>query len=407
MTIREARGQAQMPISTRRPFAALSAVKRPLQPYSVANMLDHILVTGGTGFIGGAVLAQLIDTEHWAKTLVMVRGKDPADARSRIVRSIGRFHPGRDINALVDDRQIICAGLEDAAHLTSDPRVRRVTHVIHSAAVTAFSDHPRIRATNVDASLAFVQTLTETARIERFVNVGTAWCVGIDADALVQEDGEQGSDNHIVPYTASKIEFERSVRKLHPGMPFVSARPSIVIGHSRLGTAPSGSIYWVFRSAQILGQSACSLDERIDIVPVDWVANALIHLMLKRDVWFDTYQLSTGEQSFSTFAEIEKAIAKGRDMAPLGHHGFKCVSPRELTKAVYDNRAKLSNANPLILARALSLYSKFAESGVLFDNARTLSEDISPPPPFHSYAEVCARTAEGTSIAAQMEDDFK
>ncbi len=380
--------------------------KTPHQPYSVAGEVDHLLVTGGTGFIGGAVLAQLIDSPQWPRTLIMVRGGTREEARQRIVRSIQRFHPGRDIDAAVADAQILFAGLEDADRLAHEPLLRRVTHVVHSAAVTAFSDHPRIRAINVDASLAFVDTLMRFAKVERFINVGTAWCVGIDADKLVLEDGAQGSDAHVVPYTKSKIEFERAVRQRHPGLSFVSARPSIVIGHTKLGTAPSGSIYWVFRSAQILGQSTCSFQQMIDVVPVDWVATALLGLLFKRDVWFDTYHLSAGEDAYSTFAQIEAAIAQGRGVEPWGDR-FQRVTQRELTKAVYENRSRLSNANPLILARALSLYSQFADSGVLFDNARTLNEGIAPPPSFHSYAAACAETAEGTSIATQMEDDFK
>ena len=142
------------------------------------------------------------------------------------------------------------------------------------------------------------------------------------------------------------------------------------------------------------------------VVPVDWVATALLGLLFKRDVWFDTYHLSAGEDAYSTFAQIEAAIAQGRGVEPWGDR-FQRVTQRELTKAVYENRSRLSNANPLILARALSLYSQFADSGVLFDNARTLNEGIAPPPSFHSYAAACAETAEGTSIATQMEDDFK
>jgi hypothetical protein len=34
-------------------------------------------------------------------------------------------------------------------------------------------------------------------------------------------------------------------------------------------------------------------------------------------------------------------------------------------------------------------------------------EGVSPPPPFFTYAGLCAATAESTSLAAQMEDDFK
>jgi nucleoside-diphosphate-sugar epimerase len=385
----------------------VSSLDASLMRRTKTTSIDKILVTGGTGFIGGAVLAELINSPYWSQTLIMVRGANFKDARDRIVKSLLRFMPDAPVAELISDDQIIVAGLEDVKQLLNEPRVRGVTHVIHSAAVTAFSNHPRIRAINVDACLEFVDVLKKCAKVQRFINVGTAWCVGMDVEKLVAEDGDQGSAKHIVPYTESKLEFERSVRRLHPDFPFVSARPSIVVGHTRYGTQPSGSIYWVFRSVHVLGKFSCSFDERMDVVPVDWVAQSLMSLMLKEELSFDTYHLSAGQDSYCTIAQLDDAIAEGRNVAPNTRAGYEAVDDRGLTKAVYDKRKMLGDANPWLLSRALGLYARFAESGVLFCNQRTLWEGIATPPPFHSYAAVCARTSENMSLAAQMEDDFK
>jgi nucleoside-diphosphate-sugar epimerase len=385
----------------------VSSLDISLMRRTKTTSVEKILVTGGTGFIGGAVLAELINTAYWPQTLIMVRGANPKDARDRIVRSLKRFLPDAPVEDLLSDDQLIFAGLEDAKNLVNEPRIRDVTHVIHSAAVTAFSNHPRIRAINVDASMQFVEVLKSCARVQRFVNVGTAWCVGMDVDKVVAEDGDQGSAKHVVPYTESKLEFERTVRRTHPDFPFVSARPSIVVGHTKYGTQPSGSIYWVFRSVHVLGKFTCSFDERMDVVPVDWVAQALMGLAFKDELSFDTYHLSAGESSYSTIAQLDDAIAEGRNVAPTTRAHYMSVDDRQLTKAVYEKRKQLGDANPWLLSRALGLYARFAESGVLFDNQRTLWEGIVPPPPFHTYAANCARTSENTSLSAQMEDDFK
>ena len=385
----------------------VSSLDASLMRRTRTTSVEKILVTGGTGFIGGAVLCELINTEYWPQTLIMVRGANHAEARERIVRSLKRFLPDAPVESMIADSQIIVAGLEDAKSLVDEPRIRDVSHVIHSAAVTAFSNHPRIRAINVDASLEFVRVLKSCARVQRFINVGTAWCVGMDVEKLVAEDGDQGSAKHVVPYTESKLEFERTVRRLHPDFPFVSARPSIVVGHTKYGTQPSGSIYWVFRSVHVLGKFSCSFDERMDVVPVDWVAQALMRLAFKEELSFDTYHLSAGESSYSTIAQLDDAIAEGRNVPPTTRARYMSVDDRQLTKAVYEKRSMLGDANPWLLSRALGLYARFAESGVLFDNRRTLWEGIVSPPPFHTYAAMCARTSENTSLSAQMEDDFK
>ena len=167
--------------------------KLPPKPWNTAGAIKRLLVTGGTGFIGGAVLAELFSGPNWPHTLIMVRAETIAEARQRIVKSLNRFLPHDAIDARLSNDQIVLGGLEDCERLRSDPRIHDVTHVVHSAAVTAFSNHPRIREINVDASLRFVDVLSACARVERFVNVGTAWCVGMDIDKLVIEDGEQNS----------------------------------------------------------------------------------------------------------------------------------------------------------------------------------------------------------------------
>lgn len=382
-------------------------IARPQKPYNSADSVGRILVTGGTGFIGGAVLAQLYLGEHWPRVLVMVRAGSVAEARQRTRESVSRFF-GYDIGIdRIDEENIIVAGLEDCEALARDTRLSSVTHVLHSAAVTSFSNHPRIDAINIDASLKFVSVLNKRANVRRFVNVGTAWCVGMDAGRLISEDGKQATAKHVVPYTRSKREFERRVRSDFPWFPMVSARPSIVVGHTEFGTAPSGSIYWVFRTAQLLGQFTCSFQERVDIVPVDWVAKSLVHLVLKRELWYDTYHLSAGEQSFSTIAELDSAIARGRKTEPVGEAGYLRVTRPKLAEQVHERKSLFGEANPMLLGRALAIYSKFAESGVLFQNDRTMAEGVPSAPAFHTYAARCAETAEITSIAAQMEDDFK
>jgi hypothetical protein len=178
-------------------------------------------------------------------------------------------------------------------------------------------------------------------------------------------------------------------------------------GRSRRAYQPSGSIYWVFHSAAVIGGFTCSLDDRIDVVPVDWVARALVHLVCKPQLAFDAYHLSSGRETASGLAEIDEAIARGRKTSPHGKSGFRHLDETKLVEAVRAEREKFGGARPSVLGPALALYGRFASSGTVFDNTRALAEGLEPPPPFWSYADVCASSAEGISIAQQMEDDFK
>ena len=84
---------------------------------------------------------------------------------------------------------------------------------------------------------------------------------------------------HLVAYTRSKAEAERQLAEHFADLPLVIARPSIVVGHTELGCKPSGSIFWVLRAVEAVRFITWDLENRIDVVPVDWAASALRHLL--------------------------------------------------------------------------------------------------------------------------------
>jgi nucleoside-diphosphate-sugar epimerase len=364
-----------------------------------------VLITGGTGFVGGGTLAQLLLIPGAPKPLILVRAKDDAEGLARITQSVSRFIPLKAAQTFLSQDQILVGGLEDFARLEVDPRLSSVTHVIHAAAITSFGKHPKIWEINVNASLAFLDAVVRNAPLSRFVYVGSSWCVGLNAPKIVPEDGRSQYGGHAVPYTESKAEFERRARLSYPALQFVTARPSIVVGHTKLGTLPSGSIYWVFRAANLIGGFTCADSDRMDVVPVDWVADAITRLAFKPRLKYDTYHLSAGTHLASTAEEIHAAISSGRGSGM--NASFEQMTASQLSQRVRDLQKLFGSAQPRLLMRALSVYAHFAESGILFDNANTLAEGIAAPRSFHEYASTCALTAEQTDIGQQMEEDFK
>lgn len=135
----------------------------------------------------------------------------------------------------------------------------------------------------------------------------------------------------------------------------------------------------------------CEGDSRIDVVPVDYCAAAILHLLNAPRLAFDAYHISAGAAASCTFRD-----------ARLPADGLRNIKARQ------DQFDELFGPciKPVML-RAIRLYGAFASLDMLFDNRRLLAEGISAPPRFSSYAGLCALTAQGAPIASQMQYDFK
>ena len=381
-------------------------------PY-LATFTGELLVTGGTGFLGGAIVASLLATPLWSRVRLLVRAASQQEGAIRVVDNLLRFElPQAQLDA-VRPEQILLGDFRDAEAIFAHADLSRITHVINSAAIATFSNHPGLWPINVDGTFRFVQRLHQVAKLQRFVHIGTAMSIGADAPSPVVEGYVPGpTPLHLVPYTRTKIAIEDKIRAELPTLPFVAARPSIVVGHSRLGTRPSGSIFWVFRIAQLLGRFTCALDDHIDVVPVDWTADALIHLTLKPTLAHSLYHLSAGPDYASNFSALDVALARGRSkalgrpVAPLGA-AYSQASYEELAAMREHYEEKLGPCNPRIMQRAIKLYGVFAALDITFHNKRMLAEGVPPPPRFGDYADLCAQTSESTPIAEQMVADFK
>lgn len=375
---------------------------------SVSAFQPRILLTGATGFLGGAVAAQLIAEGHGHSLLFLVRAENRESGLGRLRDNLRQHGVTDTACQALTAGQILCGDFLDTSWLAREtPRLMQVERVINCAAVASFSKNPSIWPVNVEGTFAFAEVMSRSKRLKRFLHVGTAMCCGPQRQSPIRESWIfPDEDQQLVDYTASKAEIERRMSQELPTLPLVVARPSIVVGHSTLGCQASGSIFWVFRMGFALESFTCDLNEQIDVIPVDWCAEALIGLALKRQLEHDLYHLSAGHQAACTFAEIDRAFALANGAAPVGER-YRKISVDDLKELAGSFESRIGPANPRLVLRALRLYSGFADLNYLFDNSRLLNEGISVPPRFTDYLDVCVQSSSGVSIATQMQWDFK
>ena len=368
--------------------------------------MKRILITGATGFLGGAIVARCLQEGLGPELLLLARAQSPEDGLRRVTDQLRRFEvPEWQLRAL-SSKQILPSDLREFSSIGDDARLRDVSQVINCAALASFGSDPRIWDINVEATLAFADRARRWPRLERFLHVGTAMSCGIQAPSPVPEDYDAGAAaEHLVPYTDSKATAEARMRAELTELPLVVARPSIVVGHTRLGCLPSPSIFWVFRVAKALGGFLCAHNERIDVVPVDYCAGVLLGLATRPRLAFDRYHVSAGDAASCTFREIDVGLSQGLGVAPAGD--FAPVSFKQIATMHPQFERLFGPCNKFLMLRAIESYGRFAALNILFDNRRLLQEGFPLAPRFTDYIERCARTAQGGLIAEQMRTDLK
>lgn len=380
-----------------------------------------ILITGTTGFLGGALTAELLDKPEWDNVLLLVRAEDASHAYQRVVRSLARFTSDLELLGRLKREQVLSGDFTQPAAFIEDARLRGIKRVVHCAALTSFGANTRVFSTNVDGTLCFVHHLRQVAMIERFLHVSTAMICGDQPEPLVREDEfPKARVKHLVNYTESKAEAERLLRLTLPGFPLIVVRPTIIVGHTRLGCSPSGSIYWTFRMADALGMITCSSEARMDVVPVDYAAAALRLLLVKPNLLTTTYHIAAGEESCCTWREIAAAFAATRTqvarVAVAGGEGcgddesfemsYRTVAFEEIAARRPEFDALFGPCNKKFMLAAANLYAGFAGLDTVFDSSRLRMEGMPAAPRFTDYLRVCEDTSAKQTIADQGTVDF-
>jgi nucleoside-diphosphate-sugar epimerase len=373
------------------------------------TMTDRtFLITGATGFLGGAVTVAALRAGYGRQLRLLARGSIEGSPQLRLLTNLRRLGATEfELRTLGEDF-VLEADLARDGAIKGHPQLRSVERVIHAAALPTFSNNPAIRAVNVEGTLALAHALNPAA-MKRFLFVGTAMAVGPSKGrgSLIDESEELGDDeDHLVPYTASKAEAERRLRAELPDLPLVIARPSIVVGHTELGVAPSQSIFWVFLVGHMLGAFTCELADSIDVIPADWCANALLQLATRESLVHDLYHVSAGKESSVTIRDLDEVLARARRVAPMAG-SYRKIEQTDIAGILPRMRDLVPGANRRLLLRAMQLYGGFAELNYVFDSNRLLGEGLSASPPFTSYLSRCVETARGIPIAEQMKWDFK
>ncbi|RYY57750.1 MAG: NAD-dependent epimerase/dehydratase family protein [Chitinophagaceae bacterium] len=185
-------------------------------------MSNKILITGGTGFLGSYIIAELV-SKNYPVRAIRRGNKLPAHIDPAILAKV----------EWVEGDILDVMSLEDAMH--------GIHTVIHAAAIVSFSasDKQKMMQVNVDGTANVVNMALE-AGTSRFVYISSVAAVGRDAaGGSVDESRKWQESSTSTQYAISKHKAEMEVwRAMGEGLDAVILNPSTILG---FGDWQSGS----------------------------------------------------------------------------------------------------------------------------------------------------------------------
>jgi thioester reductase-like protein len=271
--------------------------------------MSNIVVTGATGFLGREIVLYLLEKSPADQLTLLIRGKDDEEVRRRGERLIEELvGPGgasaargrvRAVRADIERERL---GLEERAW---EALAAETDAIIHGAASVSFT-LPLEEARNVNVEGTRRVLELGRRRGARIDYVGTAYVAG-DRRGVAYEDELDVGQPFRNTYEQTKMEAERLVRERAAEQPIAMYRPSIIVGDSRTGrTASFKVLYWPLKLyATGFAKIAPGRSETpIDIVPSDYVVEALMHLRRSAESLGRCYHLAAGLEQDTTLGEV-------------------------------------------------------------------------------------------------------
>ena len=345
--------------------------------------MPTLLLTGATGHVGAALLPRLL-ADPGQRVLALVRARD-ADHLAQRRRTLLLESGAPDT-----DRLELVAGDTSLPGLGLAPRDRgriidQADAVLHSAASVRFDLPEQTAAAQnlqaTEAVLDLCDTLAAQGRLRRYDHVSTCYVAGDRADRALETECDQGQGFRN-SYEWSKCQAELRVRAAQArGLPACIHRPSVVVGDSHTGATRSFNVlYWPLKIyargwwRTLPGR----LDARVDLVPVDWLADAVVALHRDPHSLGRCVHLAQGEAALTIAQTMERVreVTGGPPLRVVDQARYRRFVRPLLWPFFQTPRGRR-------IRRGGDAYLPYCEQNPLFDTTwrDRLLPELPPPPP--------------------------
>ena len=197
--------------------------------------MNHLLITGATGFMGRVTVQTLLDEFSGLHVYAVVRPPKGGNPEDRPELAAVAVHPR--LHLLAGD--VVHPGLGLSGDLPD-----QIDTCIHLAASTAFKKSLRGETfrINLDGTRNLLEFLVENYPVVKLYHVSTAYVCGYGNGRSPEALFSAPEKGFLNPYEESKHAAEHLIAA--SGLDWTILRPSIIVGHSETGWAESDKMMY-------------------------------------------------------------------------------------------------------------------------------------------------------------------
>jgi nucleoside-diphosphate-sugar epimerase len=334
-----------------------------------------IFLTGFPGFLGSELLPRVLSrTGDSALCLVQPKFRDLAEQRAR---DIVAAHPN-----LADRIGLIEGDLTAPLDHVPAADIREIWHL----AAAYFLEVPRDLGmrVNVTGTTQVLDLAERAPQLEKLHYFSTCYVSGRYPGLFTEADLEMKGQTFNNFYEETKHLAEIEVRRRMGRIPITVYRPSVVVGDSATGATqkfdgPYVVIQWIMRQPRIAMLPVAGRPSRywFNVVPRDFIMDAIEHLSARNDIAGKTYALAQPEPL--TVDETIDAIAEA-----TGHTIVRLPVTKGMAKAAL--RYVPGVERLMRIPPAAVDYFTHPTSYDTTNATRDLAGSGIAPPPLRSYA---------------------
>lgn len=347
-----------------------------------------IFLTGTTGYLGSYLAAGLF-TGHADRLNLLVRAKSEQEARERLWQSLQLHFSFPEFLEHLNSRARIFRGdLTGERFGLSDDEYHALVDtsdsILHCAASLNRKSEKQCLNVNLRGSLEVIQLARRAQNahgLRRYSFVSTVAVAGKRQNEVVAEDASiDWARSDYDPYGRTKKFAEHMVNQLLPDVPHTIFRPAIVMGDSRRAETSQFDMVQAFDTLARFPVLPLRPDDRIDIVPANFVGAAIVKIHQSEKPAHAIYHLSSGTGA-QTYKELTDALAEqGGWSKPIYQPWLGGPFSSTVNWLAFKGGAVGHGAS------LLKVFWPYLDWNTVFDNSRVIAEMGEAPAKFSTYA---------------------